>query len=220
MGNNLDALIAAKTRKINEKPLTAMQQLSKEWNDTTKMMDQATASWSNGVIDAFVESAKTGKLQWKGLVTEVLAGMLKMQMQKALGGAITGAMSGLGSWFSNLVGFANGGIMTSAGSVPLRAYAAGGIANSPQMAVYGEGSMNEAFVPLPDGRSIPVTMSGAAGGMPNVTVNVINQSGTQVSAKQSQPRFDGKQMILDVVLQGMNSPGPFRDSMRNMNGTA
>lgn len=54
-------------------------------------------------------------------------------------------------------GFANGGIMTSAGPLPLRRYAAGGVANSPQMAVFGERGP-EAYVPLPDGRSIPVKM--------------------------------------------------------------
>lgn len=41
--------------------------------------------------------------------------------------------------------FANGGIMSAMGSVPLRKYAAGGIANSPQMALYGEGDQNEAL---------------------------------------------------------------------------
>jgi tape measure domain-containing protein len=54
-------------------------------------------------------------------------------------------------------GFANGGIMTSTGPLPLRRYAAGGVANSPQMAVFGERGP-EAYVPLPDGRSIPVKM--------------------------------------------------------------
>lgn len=111
------------------------------------------------------------------------------------------------------INFATGGIMSSMGSVPLRKYAAGGIARSPQMALYGEGSQNEAYVPLPDGKRIPVSMSGA-GATPTVTVNVINQSGTQVSAQQGQPRFDGKQMILDVVLTAASQPGGFRDGMK------
>jgi tape measure domain-containing protein len=54
--------------------------------------------------------------------------------------------------------FAGGGVMTSMGPMPLRRYATGGIANTPQMAMYGEGSKPEAFVPLPDGRSIPVKL--------------------------------------------------------------
>lgn len=52
----------------------------------------------------------------------------------------------------------NGGIMSKYGELPLRTYSKGGVATTPQMAIYAEGSMNEAFVPLPDGRSIPVTM--------------------------------------------------------------
>ena len=58
--------------------------------------------------------------------------------------------------------FANGGIMSSEGSLPLMKYANGGVANKPQLALFGEGRMNEAYVPLPDGRSIPVTMKGDA----------------------------------------------------------
>jgi tape measure domain-containing protein len=59
--------------------------------------------------------------------------------------------------------FANGGIMTSLGEMPLRRYASGGIADTAQAAVFGEGSMPEAYVPLPDGRNIPVKMGGNAG---------------------------------------------------------
>ena len=36
----------------------------------------------------------------------------------------------------------------------------------------GEGKYNEAIVPLPDGRSIPVVMKGGGGGNANVTVNI------------------------------------------------
>ena len=68
------------------------------------------------------------------------------------------------------VRFADGGIMTDMGSVPLRKYAAGGIARSPQLAMYGEAGP-EAYVPLPDGRSIPVTMSGGQGGT-SVTIQI------------------------------------------------
>ena len=55
-------------------------------------------------------------------------------------------------------GFATGGIMTPQGPVPLRTYARGGIATAPQAAIYGEGSTPEAFIPLPDGRRVPVAL--------------------------------------------------------------
>lgn len=111
--------------------------------------------------------------------------------------------------------FADGGIMTDIGPVELRKYANGGIANSPQAAVFGEGSMPEAYVPLPDGRSIPVTMQG--GGqpqMPSVQVNVINQTGQAANAQQGNLRFDGKQFVLDVVMTAASTPGPFRQNLK------
>jgi hypothetical protein len=58
--------------------------------------------------------------------------------------------------------------MTPAGPLPLHSYASGGIASSPQLALFGEGRMNEAFVPLPDGRSIPVSLRRGAGDQPVV----------------------------------------------------
>ena len=75
---------------------------------------------------------------------------------------------------SSFFGFADGGVMTSAGPMALRTYASGGIANSPQLALFGEGSRPEAYVPLPDGRSIPVTMNGtgAGGDVFNISVSV------------------------------------------------
>lgn len=89
------------------------------------------------------------------------------------GGAATatsGVTSGTGTGFGlgqQLVGtssvFAKGGIMSAGGSLPLKAYSKGGIANSPQLALFGEGRQNEAYVPLPDGRTIPVTFTGDAG---------------------------------------------------------
>jgi tape measure domain-containing protein len=97
------------------------------------------------------------------------------------------AVTGSG-WLSKAFGavrnffkFADGGIMGPNGPVNLKAYSKGGIANSPQLALYGEGRTPEAYVPLPDGRSIPVTMrapfmdmqgGGASGGRGATIVNV------------------------------------------------
>ncbi|MDF1791442.1 MAG: hypothetical protein P1U88_05995 [Thalassobaculaceae bacterium] len=54
--------------------------------------------------------------------------------------------------------FAAGGIMTAQGPLALHRYGQGGVADHPQLALFGEGRQPEAFVPLPDGRSIPVSI--------------------------------------------------------------
>lgn len=73
-------------------------------------------------------------------------------------GAIT-ERAGIGATSSLLQGFANGGV-ASGGFVPFKAFAGGGVVNGPTLGLVGEGKYNEAIVPLPDGRSIPVVMKG------------------------------------------------------------
>jgi hypothetical protein len=67
----------------------------------------------------------------------------------------------------NTVRFAEGGVMTASGPLPIHGHASGGIATTPHLALFGEGRMAEAFVPLPDGRSIPVTVTEVANDAPD-----------------------------------------------------
>jgi len=137
-----------------------------------------------------------------------------------MGGASSAGAASDADMFASA--FANGGIMTNEGPLSLRKYANGGIANSPQVAIYGEAGP-EAYVPLPDGRTIPVTIntsggssSESASAAPAITVNVINQSGTQVAAQQQgQPTINAGQTILNVVLTAVTQPGSFRTGMQN-----
>lgn len=66
----------------------------------------------------------------------------------------------------------NGGVVGPRGMIPLQRYASGGIATDPTLAMFGEGSQNEAFVPLPDGRSIPVNLGGDGGNKGNTIINM------------------------------------------------
>lgn len=79
-----------------------------------------------------------------------------------LGGLMGGIGGGLGGLFS-LFGFANGGIMTPSGPLSLARFATGGVTHSPMLAYSGEGATPEAYVPLPDHRTIPVTLKGGTG---------------------------------------------------------
>ena len=150
-----------------------MRAVAEEAEQIGKQMESATIRAFNGMTDALVDFVMTGKLDFRSLANSIISNLIRIQIQRAITLPLAKAMS---SFF----GFADGGVMTADGplSLPLRGYASGGIANSPQLAVFGEGSRPEAYVPLPDGRTIPVTMSGgAAGGMSaghvfNISVNV------------------------------------------------
>lgn len=75
----------------------------------------------------------------------------------------SGDSGGLLGVLGDLFGFARGGVMTTRGPLPLNRYAGGGVAHTPQLALFGEGRRPEAYVPLPDGRSIPVSFTSGAG---------------------------------------------------------
>jgi len=84
-------------------------------------------------------------------------------------------------------GLANGGIVSGG----VRGYASGGLVTRPTMAMIGEGRYNEAVVPLPDGKAIPVNMSGA-GQNNNVVVNVsIDNLGNATSNTQQDSQAAG-----------------------------
>lgn len=123
-----------------------------------------------------------------------------------------GSLSGAGSSggfdaAASFFDFGKGGIMTERGPLPLRHYSAGGIARTAQVAVFGEGAVPEAFVPVPSGR-IPVEFRGGgkafAGG---TVVQIIDQRG-QGSARPQVSRgrgTDGREIIRIFIRDEVNA---------------
>jgi len=247
LATSLGESMAARTKLYAQESKSSLEQLADDWADISTQMDNATVSWAQSGVDALTDFVMTGKASFSDLAQSVVRDLIKIQIQAQLsgllgqiggslfGGAAAAPSGGYGidtsmNWGNANFGtgtstplfggaaFANGGIMSAAGALPLRKYASGGVARTPQLALYGEGSKPEAFVPLPDGRTIPVTLqgSGDAAGQPSMDVqfNLINQSGQQVDAQESGRRFDGKQMILDVVLKAASTPGTFRSGLK------
>lgn len=135
------------------------------------------SAFADFLFDPFAEGADKMAQKFGQTVQRMIAEAASAQLMELLVGDYasnkkTGDSGLLGGLFkaassfdwADLFGFADGGIMTSAGPLPLHKYANGGIANSPQLAMFGEGRTPEAFVPLPDGRRIPVNLQGGGGG--------------------------------------------------------
>ena len=139
------------------------------------------ATFSSSLEDAIVNGNGLRSVI-QGLGQDILRITVRKTITEPIGNALTGAFSGFS--LSKLFGFADGGVMTGRGPLPLRAYASGGVASSPQLAMYGEGSTPEAFVPLPDGRSIPVTMKGGAQAVNIVIHNTIGSIASQSDVVQ------------------------------------
>ena len=187
-------LLAKRARELTDPQAgfgKGLRTVAEEAELVGKQIENVTVKAFNGMADALTQMVMTGKADFKSLANSIISDLIRIQIQRSITGPLANAMSAA-------FGFANGGIMTGGGPMPLRTYAGGGVANSPQMAVFGEGSMPEAYVPLPDGRSIPVTMKGGGGG--GVVINIKNEGaadGYQASATTSQ---SGGQMSIEVMI--------------------
>ena len=180
---NLEAILKATQGRLASQPgildglnteEQALERLKLAYEEKKQLVQGIANSIGNGIGSA-IDLLIDGTDNWGDSLRSIAAGVLKdIARQIAQTMVIAPIVKGITSAF----GFADGGIMTSDGPLPLRKYAGGGIANSPQLAMFGEGSMPEAYVPLPDGRRIPVAMKGGGGGT-NVVVNV-DATGSQV----------------------------------------
>ena len=199
-----------------EGKMKVFDETSNTWVESTQTAAKEVAGITNGVLGNFggtvmqVFNGLGGGII--GLLQPILS-LMGISIPGGMGGTgllgsvagifgnidLTGALgsvfgtSGVGGWLSGLpstiagiFGFANGGVMTDYGPLKLNKYSKGGIADSPQLALYGEGRKNEAYVPLPDNRSIPVTLNGGAGG-DNVSFNItVNDNSTITSSQEGE----------------------------------
>lgn len=181
--------------------LGTIKPVTDQVEDRFESLRQSIEGWGRDSAEAIVDFALTGKSSFSDMVDSMLADLARMMVQQNITGPLAQVVSTMD--FAGMFGFANGGVMTGAGPLPLRAYASGGIANSPQLALYGEGARPEAYVPLPDGRTIPVTMKGAG---TVVKVDVHNNAGpdTRATATASTDATGNTQiMVMVEKIEGM-----------------
>lgn len=123
-----------------------------------------------------------------------------------------------GSFGSGNYNFAMGGVMPGMLMGSTRAYANGGVATEPTMAWFAEKpGMAEAFVPLPDGRRIPVAMEGDGGGQVvniNVTVPV-----SAIDTRDFETRIrEVRRVITEEVADRLAHAGPVLQRTRQLMG--
>lgn len=150
---------------------------SGQLQESQQRLAQATQEFndfSKDLLGGFISDLRSGKSAAEALANAV--GKIGDKLLDAGLDALFGGLGGGGGFLSflpKLFGFANGGVASR--GRPLPTFAKGGVSRS--AAVFGEAGP-EAAVPLPDGRSIPVTLSaprvpaGGASGGKNLHVTV------------------------------------------------
>lgn len=166
-------------------------------------LKEVGASIEDNITDNLIDGILAAK-SWQEALSNALSAIasdlmrvaLKMMLINALGeqgvgggwlpklfGIGTTVAAGYGGWGgADYLAGANGGIFPGG----FQAFAGGGVVRKPTLGLVGEGRYNEAVVPLPDGKSIPVSMKGGGNNI-NTTINVTmgNQSAGNQAADKS-----------------------------------
>ena len=172
---------------------------------------QLAASIQGGMETAFmaiVDGSKSAKDAFADMAKSILAAIAKMIIQALV-------LKMLQTALPSLFG-ADGGTTTSGSPTPLKKggvpypmakggyslnkhnYSRGGTARGAQSGYAATLHGNEAVVPLPDNRSIPVTLNGAGGSNNNVVVNV-SMGGSGGSEQNSQSNSNTGQNLGKMV---------------------
>lgn len=139
-----------------------VDEVIKRWTDFRLAGRNAAADLVDGglnnLVEAFgsiIDGTKGAKDAFRDFARAVLSDLARIIARLLVMQAL-----------DSVLGLAKGGVMpaTVESTAPVRAFARGGIASRPTHAIFGEAGA-EAFVPLPDNRSIPVSFTnGGAGG--------------------------------------------------------
>lgn len=223
-GRNLRTSLAEGARQYN-------QQVT-NYGDLAKSTFDSTMSSINSSFTSHLESIATGAESFgkglKNIFKDITNSILKMlvnlsfqqyiqpKLQSAFGNIASG-LGAIGTSHGNVASFSSGGSFSSAFTGnSMGKFASGGIAPAGMTLVGENGPELLQFNSSHRIYNASQTRKMIGGeGASKVTVNIINQSGQQLDSQQQETKFDGEQMIVDVVVSSlMTNKGGMRDAIK------
>ena len=187
--------------------------INKKGDDTFANLEAAVRGWGNEFTNMLADAAMTGELSFSKLANSVIRDLLRMQIQasitKPLFDFLPGAIRGLFPGSASSAGADAAPGWTSGADLP-------GFATGGSFRVGGAGGTDSQLVAFRASPDETVSIAGpgqGGGGAPNVTVQVINQSGTELAVKRQSSQFDGENYILGVVVSAANTNPSFRAAL-------
>lgn len=223
-GRNLRTSLAEGARQYN-------QQVT-NYGDLAKSTFDSTMSSINSSFTSHLENIATGAESFgkglKNIFKDITNSIIKMlvnlsfqqyvqpKLQSLFGGVVSG-IGAIGAGRGGVSSFASGGSFSSAFTGnSFGKFASGGIAPAGMTLVGENGPELLQFNSSHRIYNASQTRKMISGeGASKVTVNIINQSGQQLDSQQQETKFDGEQMIVDVVVSSlMTNKGGMRDAIK------
>lgn len=223
-GRNLRTSLAEGARQYN-------QQVT-NYGDLAKSTFDSTMSSINSSFTSHLESIATGaesfgkglKNIFKDITNSIIKMLVNLSFQQyvqpklqSIFGNIASGIGAIGAGRGNVSSFASGGSFSSAFTGnSFGKFASGGIAPAGMTLVGENGPELLQFNSSHRIYNASQTRKMIGGeGASKVTVNIINQSGQQLDSQQQETKFDGEQMIVDVVVSSlMTNKGGMRDAIK------
>ena len=218
---------------------TSLQEGARQYNlqvvnygDLAKSTFDSTMSSINSSFTSHLEAMATGTESFgkgiKNIFKDITNSIIKMlvnlsfqqyvqpKLQSLFGGVVSG-LGAIGAGRGGVSSFASGGSFSSAFTGnSFGKFASGGIAPAGMTLVGENGPELLQFNSSHRIYNASQTRKMIGGeGASKVTVNIINQSGQQLDSQQQETKFDGEQMIVDVVVSSlMTNKGGMRDAIK------
>ena len=202
------------------------------YGDLAKSTFDSTMSSINSSFTSHLENIATGAESFgkglKNIFKDITNSIIKMlvnlsfqqyvqpKLQSLFGGVVSG-IGAIGAGRGGVSSFASGGSFSSAFTGnSFGKFASGGIAPAGMTLVGENGPELLQFNSSHRIYNASQTRKMIGGeGASKVTVNIINQSGQQLDSQQQETKFDGEQMIVDVVVTSlMTNKGGMRDAVK------
>ncbi|MFZ2967919.1 MAG: tape measure protein [Sulfuricurvum sp.] len=198
------------------------------------IMDTVSSSMTSS-FGNFFDSTNKGFMDFGNLAKSILSDIEKQMIQlliikpfvnsvmQSVGGSSAGG-GGIGSMIGGLFGFSDGGYTGDGGKYVPMGVVHGGEYVIPQWLVKKSPSLIGSLEltrkrGYADGGLVGSTLSGTSTtSMPvAVTINIENKSGTQISAESVTPKFDGKSMVINVIVDAITrNAGGMRDAIKGV----
>lgn len=202
------------------------------YGDLAKSTFDSTMSSINSSFTSHLEAMATGtesfgkglKNIFKDITNSIIKMLVNLSFQQyvqpklqSIFGGIANGIGAIGAGRGNVSSFASGGSFSKAFTGnSFGKFASGGIAPAGMTLVGENGPELLQFNSSHRIYNASQTRKMIGGeGANKVTVNIINQSGQQLDSQQQETKFDGEQMIVDVVVSSlMTNKGGMRDAIK------
>lgn len=163
---------------INQLENVDISNLNNQFKTLGQTITESVVQGLGQAFSSIIDGSQTAGQAMLGFLKSVAKQLLDMAMNQLIKGLLGKLFGGMGGGGGGIISSFLGGGGFSGATASIPGFATGGVVSSPTLAMVGEGSYNEAVVPLPNGKSIPVQLGGSMGGggavSSNVTVNVSN----------------------------------------------